>query len=549
MAELVLGPALRYVDETSATVWVETDAPCEVKVLDGSAKTFTVAGHHYALVCISGLEPGSINEYQVHLDGERRWPLADSTFPPSVIRTPHPDEPARIAFGSCRVCVPHEPPYAVRKDDDDRGREVDALYALALRMRDTPMDQWPTRLLMLGDQVYADEVSPRTCEFIRSRRDISEPPGEQIADFEEYTRLYWEAWGEPVMRWLLSTVATAMIFDDHDVHDDWNISGEWLEDWRAKPWWDKRIRGAFMTYWIYQHIGNLPPDELSSDEMYDRVCQGDGDMADALSDFAHKADREVDGTRWSFARDYGGVRVIVVDSRAGRDFRDGRRCMLDDDEFDWLDEQLTGGEYDHLVIASSLPLLLGHGMHELEAWNEAICAGAWGRPGKWIGEKIRRGLDLEHWAAFGESFKHFMRRIEEVGSGRHGRPPASITILSGDVHHAYLAEVAFRKTSNVESPVYQAVCSPFRNPLDDRERAVVKFGWTKTSHAIGRALSHAAGVRAPDVRWRLVDGPWFDNQVATLELHNREASLRIERTQADEWRDPKLHECFTTRLA
>ena len=32
-----------------------------------------------------------------------------------------------------------------------------------------------------------------------------------------------------------------MIFDDHDVHDDWNTSSAWLEEMRAKPWWDERI--------------------------------------------------------------------------------------------------------------------------------------------------------------------------------------------------------------------------------------------------------------------------------------------------------------------
>ena len=37
----------------------------------------------------------------------------------------------------------------------------------------------------------------------------------------------------PTIRWLFSTVSTAMIFDDHDVHDDWNISAAWLEEMRG----------------------------------------------------------------------------------------------------------------------------------------------------------------------------------------------------------------------------------------------------------------------------------------------------------------------------
>jgi len=547
MPELILGPVLRYVDETDATVWVETDAPATVEILGHERQTFQIAGHHYALVHVAGLEPGSTNEYDVKVDGERKWPRPDSPFPPCAIRTMAGDEPAKIVFGSCRVSVPHEPPYVLSKDDDPRGREVDALYALAHRMLGQPREEWPTRLLMLGDQVYADEVSPEALEFIRARRDTSEPPGEEVADFEEYTRLYWESWGEPVMRWLLSNLATAMIFDDHDVHDDWNISASWLDDYRAKPWWDDRIRGAFMSYWAYQHIGNLAPGDLHSDEMYDAICAAD-DGTEMLARFAKKADRQTEGTRWSYSRDYGGVRVIVIDSRAGRVLEDGRRCMIDDDEWGWIEERLVGG-HDHLVIATSLPVLLGYGLHYLEAWNEAICGGAWGRFGDWLGEKVRRGLDLEHWPAFRESFERLTRRIEEVAAGKHGPAPASIVLLSGDVHHAYLAEVAFHRDAGAQSAVYQAVCSPFRNPLSTREENTVRFATSWAGHLVGRTLARSAGVGDPDLRWRFVHGPWFDNQLATLELHERRAHLTLERTLPEEWEAPKLHECLSRRLA
>ena len=62
---LVLGPLLRYVDDTSATIWVETDAPCTVEVLGHRARTFTVAGHHYALVIVEGLgaAPAAVASY------------------------------------------------------------------------------------------------------------------------------------------------------------------------------------------------------------------------------------------------------------------------------------------------------------------------------------------------------------------------------------------------------------------------------------------------------------------------------------------------------
>ena len=86
MAGLVLGPLLRYAGSTQATVWVETDAPCEVVVLDGRQGTFSVEGHHYALVVLRDLEEGSVRPYEVHLDGERVWPPDDGR-PPGTIHT------------------------------------------------------------------------------------------------------------------------------------------------------------------------------------------------------------------------------------------------------------------------------------------------------------------------------------------------------------------------------------------------------------------------------------------------------------------------------
>src|SRR5215470_19349362 len=99
MASLLLGPILRYVGEREATVWVETDRPCTVQALGGRAPTFSVCGHHYALVRIEGLAPGAVHPYRVALDGEVVWPEPGSEYPPSVVRTLAAGAPARLVFG------------------------------------------------------------------------------------------------------------------------------------------------------------------------------------------------------------------------------------------------------------------------------------------------------------------------------------------------------------------------------------------------------------------------------------------------------------------
>ena len=525
-SRLLLGPLLRYVDATCATVWVQTDRPGTVSVLGSAAPTFTVAGHHYAIVAVEGLEPGSVIPYTVELDGQVVWPSPDAGLPegvpPSSIRTPRLPEDADshedllLTFGSCRVA-----------DGDDRSD--DALAALAVQLWDRDEVEWPDALLLLGDQVYADASAPRTREFIRSRRDPSQPPGLECADFEEYARLYEEAWSEPEVRWLLSTVPSAMIFDDHDVIDDWNISETWVRGIRTEPWWEERIAGALMSYWIYQQLGNLRPDELAVDETLAAALRAD-DAAPLLRRMALDADRGTTGTqgaRWSYARDYGRVRLLVIDSRNGRVLEGGQRSMLDDAEWAWLEEHVTG-DFDHLLIASSVPVLLPRGLHEIESWNEAVCAGAWGRAAAWVGERVREAADFEHWAAFRTSFDRLTTLVREVAEGRRGPCPASVLLLSGDVHYAYLAEVDLTGTHGEHAGVYQIVCSPLRYAVESSIATGFRMATTALFERVGRWLARLAAVPPSALSWTITDGPYFSRQLATLRLAPSSAHLALD---------------------
>jgi hypothetical protein len=153
--------------------------------------------------------------------------------------------------------------------------------------------------------------------FIRSRRDVRRPPGLEVADFEEYTGCTGRPGATRCIRWLLSTVPTAMIFDDHDISDDWNTSAAWVEHMRRQPWWEERITSGLASYWLYQHLGNLSPDDLEDDPVWPKVRDA-GDATRVLREFAFRADREVEGTRWSYQRDFGRTRLVVIDSRCGR---------------------------------------------------------------------------------------------------------------------------------------------------------------------------------------------------------------------------------------
>ncbi|MQA05829.1 MAG: alkaline phosphatase family protein [Streptosporangiales bacterium] len=526
---ILVGPLLRYVDETRATIWVETDRPAVVEVLGVREPTWTVHGHHYALVVIDGLSPGSETPYEVHLDGTRVWPEPDSPFPPSVVRAFRHDETFRLAFGSCRRVAPFDRA-GLRKYG------ADALVALAYQMRTAPHDTWPDALFLAGDQVYADMPSARLHRRLKALHDgIDDGLGTEIRDFEEYTWLYHESWNTPAVRWLLSTVPSCMLLDDHDLRDDWNTSAKWREHVTAQPWWRDRVVGGFASYWVYQHLGNLSPDQLAEDVTYQKLRQIDDDdeRTRLLDEFAWRADTEPESTRWSFYRDFGndvlGIRMVAVDCRCARKLN-GHRVMVDEPEWRWLvDHAMTptaGQRIDHLLIGTTLPYLLPPGVHHVEAWNEAVAEGAWGhRPGR-AAEHVRQLVDLEHWAAFQDSFDQMHTLLQEVAE--RDDPPASTLLLSGDVHCSYLAEASLPGVDQRRTVVHQLTMSPFRNPLELPVKLAHRLAGTRLMRRLGRRLARAANVPDFGMRWELQQGPWFDNGVMTVMLDGRDAWVEIE---------------------
>jgi len=563
MSDLLLGPVLRHVDESSAAIWVKVAGAATVRVhatdpatgrqYDASARTFAVHGHHYALVELEGLPSAAKLPYRVTVDRRLVWPPLHTgdarDYPPSLIPTLDPTKPLRLCFGSCRTSVSHD-------EQGHRTHGVDALRAYALRMAgatdpslpDDPdpgdVVRWPDLVLFLGDQVYADETTAEMQAFIESRRDIRQPPGKELKDYQEYAHLYQLAWSDPANRWLLSTIPSAMIFDDHDIRDDWNTSRRWKDRMEATDWWHLRIVSGLASYWVYQHLGNLTPQERAKDPVWQEIRahaddETEYDASDLLDRFADEADQRPESYRWSYARDFSDqARLVVIDSRAARVLDEDERSLLDEGEMAWLDEQLRG-DVDHLLIGTSLPFLLAPGLHYVEAFNESWASGTFGARAAPIAEKIRQTVDLEHWAAFQDAFQRVCAMTLEVARGRRGRAPRTITFLSGDVHHSYVSEARptpaeLESGGPIQSRFLQAVCSPIRNPLPTKMRfltAVLSYG---VAGPIGHLLARTVHVPKAPVSWRLLKGPWFDNNLATLEVTDRGLSMwwgtgRVER--------------------
>lgn len=575
--QLIIGPVLRRVQGGSATIWVQTANPGTVRITAGTvtAETRTFCAHdlHFALVVLDGLPPGEATPYEVEVNGQRAWPPPDYGYPAPVIRTRGDDDaPVRIVFGSCR----ESSPMAVE------GLEPDALDAFATRLARSDTAH-PDLLMLLGDQVYADMTSKSTRAWLKRHRHehyYADAPPKQVVTFPEYARLYRESWSDPDVRWLLSTVSTVMIFDDHEIIDDWNTSLWWRREVRELDWWSDRIAAGLGSYWVFQHAGNLDPLQLTADPAYQQILAHNGaDARAALRKFALSADAssdaaagdvrtvaETDGAasaagalaesmaaigqaatgpsdagsavavadhaasgayRWSFQLDLGRTKVVMLDNRCARVLAPVRRAMVSPTEWAWFASVVTGEgvDYEHLVIGSSLPWLMPYAIHDLEAASER-----WAESDSRIvarfGERIRRALDFEHWAAFGASFDDLAATLAAIGTGEEA--PASISVLSGDVHHSYVARAAYGP--DVRTPVYQLTCSPVHNRVPGAIKPLMRSAWHRRGKRIGRVLARRAGVVRPLVSWRKLSGPFFGNAISTLCLDGRSAYVTIERT-------------------
>ena len=529
---------------TSATIWVETDEPCTVDILGAEAPTFSVEGHHYALVIVDGLDPGSVYEYEVALDEHVVWPLPDDPFPPpwSARSTADP-------LGSCSVAAGRRRPTSL----PTRSSSITTIAAAA-SMRcvrtgcgccDPAIDEWPDLLVLLGDQVYADDPSPGPAthrrDVRRCRRSRRDPPDEVVADFEQYTWLYHESWTPEVERWVLSVVPSTMIFDDHDMIDDWNISETWVADIRRQPWWQEHIIGGLMSYWIYQHLGNLSPERIREEGMLAALIAGgrrhatccDGGRPSPSSTRPCPAATTSATTATSVD-----VRLVVIDSRNGRVLEPEARQMVDDDEWAWIAEH-AAEPCRHLLIASSLPVLVPGGLHDLQQWNEAVCAtGAGAARGRGSASASGVAIDLEDWSAFDRSFRAMCELIDDTANESPIRPRRSRCCRATSISPTSPRSRCPRRATTCR--VRQVVSSPIRNAFVKRERRVIRFAIRRSGRAIAGWLARRAGVAPAPIRWELEHGPIFDNNIGMLCVGDDRPRLVIERARPDENGDPIL---------
>ncbi|KAF2390257.1 hypothetical protein FX983_04717 [Pseudomonas frederiksbergensis] len=214
-----------------------------------------------------------------------------------------------------------------------------------------------------------------------------------------------------------------MIFDDHDITDDWNLSAQWEETAYGHPFSKRIIGNALLAYLLCQGWGNNPDAfgsvlektrTLSTTERYlDSTLQDD--LINDLLSFQN----------WHYVLPTTPA-LVVLDTRTRR-WRSEMNLKQPSGLLDWealseLQQELL--DHPSAIIVSPAPIF---GVKLIETVQRVF---------SWCGFPLL--VDAENWMAHRGAAQVILNIF------RHSRTPGNYVVLSGDVHYSFVYEVLIR---------------------------------------------------------------------------------------------------------
>ena len=245
------------------------------------------------------------------------------------------------------------------------------------------------------------------------------------------------------VRRALAHVRVYMIFDDHDITDDWNLTRGW-EDAVYGNLFAKRIVGnALVGYWLCQGWGN-DPDKLkplfeSCRAFFTEkgVIQHDM-LVQNLLDWEH----------WHYCLETS-PKLVVLDTRTQR-WRSESSLSKPSGLMDWealceLQQELIGQEA--VIMVSAAPIF---GVKLIETIQRIFT---------FFGGALT--VDAENWMA------HKGTASVMLNIFRNRKTPPNFVILSGDVHYSFVYDITLRFRHNSPN-ITQITSSGIKNEFPDK---------------------------------------------------------------------------------
>ncbi|WP_110649125.1 alkaline phosphatase D family protein [Salinicola peritrichatus] len=254
--------------------------------------------------------------------------------------------------------------------------------------------------------------------------------------------------GLPGVARVLAHLPTLMIFDDHDITDDWNLNAAWEAVVYEHPFSRRIVGNALIAYLLCQGWGN-DPDGLAEPLVRSQRWLASVDADGRLDCNAHDEliTRLLRFTGWGYVLD-STPRLVVLDTRTRR-WRSERRRQRPSGLMDWealseFQQELL--EHPSVIIVSPAPIF---GVKLIEGIQRIFT---------WFGKPLL--VDAENWMAH-PGAAHTMLNIL-----RHSRTPQRYVILSGDVHYSFVYAITIRQRNN--SPrMWQITSSGLKNRFPD----------------------------------------------------------------------------------
>lgn len=257
--------------------------------------------------------------------------------------------------------------------------------------------------------------------------------------------------GLPNIRRLFAHIPVYMIFDDHDVTDDFNLTVGWERAVNNEPFAQGIITNAMMGYFFCQGWGNDP--DAFTDDFWTPLEQflnaRDPASLDKMTQVIHHFEH------WHYTIPTT-PKVVVIDTRTRR-WRSESSYNKPSGLMDWeslMDFQHDVFNSDAVIVVSPAPMF---GVKLIETIQRIVTI---------LGYPL--ATDSENWMAHPGSANALLNIF------RHPKTPKNFVILSGDVHYsfAYDIRMRFRKSS---PRIWQITCSGFRNQFPEPFLSV--FEW------------------------------------------------------------------------
>ncbi|MGQ4878937.1 alkaline phosphatase family protein [Billgrantia sp. LNSP4103-1] len=231
----------------------------------------------------------------------------------------------------------------------------------------------------------------------------------------------------PACARLLAHLPTLMIFDDHDVTDDWNLTADWERIAYEHPFSRRILGNALLAYLLCQGWGNDP------DRVAELTARSAALMEQARRQGGWLPAREQDALLQQLLRfqgwEYrvpGPSPLVVLDTRTRR-WRSERRPSRPSGLLDWealIELQEAMLDAPAVIIVSPTPMF---GVKLIEAIQRVFTLA--GKP---------LVVDAENWMAHPGAANVMLNIF------RHSRTPGNYVILSGDVHYSFAYDIELR---------------------------------------------------------------------------------------------------------